>query len=125
MSGETGQKRLYRSRNGSIFGVCKGIAAYLDVPVFWLRVGTIVAAFFSGFWPVILIYIFAAIIMKPEPVMPLQTAEDYEFYNSCVSSRSAALHRLKRTYDGLERRIRRMEDIVTNREYDWERRLGE
>lgn len=63
--------------------------------------------------------------MKPEPVMPLQTDADAEFYNSYVTSRSAALQRLKRTYDNLDRRIQRIEDIVTNREYDWDRRLSE
>ena len=36
-----------------------------------------------------------------------------------------ALARLKRTYDNIERRIRRMENLVTAHEYDWERRLNE
>ena len=30
---------------------------------------------------------------------------------------------VQRRYEGLEERIRRMEDVVTSREYDWERRL--
>lgn len=125
MSEGTERKGLYRSRDGAIFGVCKGVANYMDVSVFWMRALLVFIFFISGIWPVVLLYILAALLMKPEPVLPLKTEEDYEFYNSYVSSRSAALHRLKRTYDNLERRIRRMEDIVTNREYDWERRLGE
>jgi len=36
-----------------------------------------------------------------------------------------ALHRLKRTFDNLDRRIQRIESIVTARDYDWERRLRE
>lgn len=36
-----------------------------------------------------------------------------------------ALNRLKRSFDNLDRRIRRMEHIVTTREYDWERKLNE
>jgi phage shock protein C len=36
-----------------------------------------------------------------------------------------ALHRLKKTYDNLDRRIRRMEDIVTAKDYDWDYRLRE
>lgn len=118
-------KGLYRSRDGAVFGVCKGIAEYMDVSVFWLRVGVVVAFFMTGLWPTVALYILAALLMKPEPVLPLRNEEDAEFYNSYVTSRSYALHRLKRTYDNLERRIRRMEDIVTNREYDWERRLSE
>ena len=33
-----------------------------------------------------------------------------------------ALGRLKRTYDTLERRLRRMEDVVTSRDFDWDQR---
>lgn len=125
MSAVQERKGLYRSRDGAVFGVLKGIAEYMDVSVFWLRVAVVVAFFVTGLWPTVVLYIVAALLMKPEPVLPLRNEEDAEFYNSYVTSRTAALHRLKRTYDNLERRIRRMEDIVTNREYDWERRLSE
>jgi len=125
MSAVQERKGLYRSRDGAVFGVLKGIAEYMDVSVFWLRVAVVVAFFITGLWPTVVLYIVAALLMKPEPVLPLRNEEDAEFYNSYVTSRTAALHRLKRTYDNLERRIRRMEDIVTNREYDWERRLSE
>ncbi len=127
MSGMVNKERrgLYRSREGAVFGVCKGIAEYLDVSVFWTRVLVVVAFFISGLWPTAVLYVVGALLMKPEPVLPLRTEADAEFYNSYVTSRSAALHRLKRTYDNLERRIQRIEDIVTNREYDWERRLSE
>jgi len=116
---------LYRSRSGLIFGVCKGIAEYLDFSVFWMRAIVVVATLFTGLWPVPVLYVVAALLMKPEPVLPLETESDREFYNSYVSSRTMALHRLKRTFDSLDRRLRRMESIVTAREYDWERRLNE
>jgi len=115
---------LYRSRSGLIFGVCKGIADYLDVSVFWTRVIVVVATLFTGIWPIPVLYVVAALLMKPEPVLPLETESDREFYNSYISSRTMALHRLKRTFDSLDRRLRRMESIVTAREYDWERRLN-
>ncbi len=63
--------------------------------------------------------------MKPEPVVPFQSVEDEDFYNTYVSSRSMALHRLKKTFENLDRRIRRMEDIVTAPDYDWDSRLHE
>ena len=114
----------YRSRNGIILGVCKGLSDYLDFPVFWLRVLTIF--FLSGSaGSAIVIYFVAAILMKPEPIIPLETDEDTEFYNSYSTSRSMALSRLKRTFDRLDRRIQRMEQIVTKRDYDWDRRLNE
>jgi len=81
--------------------------------------------FFTGIWLILGLYILAALLMKPAPVVPFQSAEDAEFYNSYTSSRSMALHRLKRTFDNLDRRIQRIESIVTARDYDWERRLRE
>ena len=116
---------LYRARDGVIFGVCKGIARHLDFPVFWMRVITAIAFLLTGIWPILIAYIVGALMMKPEPVIPFETEDDQEFYNSYVSSRSMALGRLKRTFDNLDRRIRRMEDIVTARDYDWESRLHE
>lgn len=119
------RRGLYRSRNGWIFGVCQGLADYWDISVFWTRIVAVIIFFFSGFWPIVAVYIIAALMMKPEPVVPFVDEGDREFYNSYVSSRTAALHRLKDTYERLDRRIRRMEDIVTARDYDWERRLNE
>ncbi|UCD58864.1 MAG: envelope stress response membrane protein PspC [Candidatus Hydrogenedentota bacterium] len=116
---------LYRSRSGTIFGVCKGIAEYLDLNVFWMRTTAVILLIFTGIWPIAGLYLLAALLMKPEPALPIETEEAQEFYNSYVSSRSMALHRLKRTFDNLDRRIQRMEGIVTAREFDWEQRLNE
>ena len=116
---------LYRSRDGAILGVCKGLAEYFDFPVFWMRVIALVLLVFSGIWPLVIVYFVAALLMKPEPVLPLETAGEQEFYHSYASSHSMALQRLKRLYDTLDRRIHRIEDIVTAPEFDWERRLSE
>jgi phage shock protein C len=115
----------YRSRSGMILGVCKGLAEYFDFSLFGMRVLAVILLVFSGVWPVIMLYFLAALLMKPEPVLPLKTEGEQEFYDSYASSRRMALHRLKRTYDNLDRRIQRMESIVTSREYDWDRRLNE
>lgn len=114
---------LYRSRTGAILGVCKGIARYFDLPVAGVRFFAGIVLVFSGFWPVLILYFLAALLMKSEPMVPLETEEEQEFYHSYASSRPMALHRLRRTYDNLDRRLQRMEGVVTSREYDWERRL--
>jgi phage shock protein C len=119
------QGGLYRSRSGRILGVCKGLAEYFDFSVCGMRLLAIALLIFSGVWPVVILYFVAALLMKPEPVLPLETEGEQEFYNSYANSRRMALHRLKRTYDNLDRRIQRIESIVTSREYDWERRLNE
>ena len=115
----------YRSRRGLIFGVCRGLAEYFDMSVLGMRCLFVVAGFFTGFWPLILGYCLAAVVMRPAPAVPLQTEADAEFYNSYAASRSMALHRLQRTFENLDRRIQRMESIVTDKTYDWERRLDD
>ena len=114
-------KRLYRSRNGVIGGICRGIADYVGVNVFWVRVATALA--FLAFFPIIIAYVIAVICMPLEPVMVPVTDEDKEFYSSFSSSRTMALARLKRKFEQLERRTRRIESLVTAREYAWEHRL--
>jgi phage shock protein C len=52
-----------------------------------------------------------------------ESDEEKEFYNSYITARKMSMSRLKRKYDSLENRIRRMESIITAREYDWDRRL--
>jgi phage shock protein C len=61
------KRGLYRSRDGMIFGVCKGIANYLDLSVGWLRILTIIAFIVTGFFPTAVVYILAALVMKKEP----------------------------------------------------------
>ena len=70
------------------------------------------------------LYFLAALLMKPEPVIPIDTEDQQEFYNSYVHSRKGAADRLKRRYETLERRLQRLEHTVTSPEYDWEQRLN-
>ncbi|MCF8061243.1 MAG: envelope stress response membrane protein PspC [Deltaproteobacteria bacterium] len=115
---------LYRSRRGVILGVCRGIAEAFDFSVFWTRAVAVFALLISGFWPVTGLYFLAALLMKPEPVIPIETEAHQEFYDSYVHSPQGAVDRLKRRYQRLDRRIRRMEDTVTAREFDWDRRFN-
>ena len=114
---------LYRSRRGVILGVCRGVAEYFDVSVFWTRVVFVAVLLFTGIWPIVGLYLLAAVLIKPEPVVPFRTEVDKEFYNSYTASREMGIHRLKRTFDRLDRRLRRMEDLVTAREFEWDRRF--
>jgi len=115
---------FYRSRRGLMLGVCRGIAEYFDISVFWVRLIAVVLFLFTGFWPTGILYFVAAFIMKPEPVIPIENDDEQEFYESYVRSKQMAMDRIKRRYENLERRIRRMEHTVTSPEFDWEKRLN-
>lgn len=118
------EKGLYRSRDGIFLGVCQGVADTYDLSVFWVRLALVIVFLLSGFWPVIGIYIVAAILMKPRPVRPIENDDEQEFYDSYVHSPRSAAQRLRRKYENLERRIRRMEDKVTGRDFEWERKFN-
>jgi phage shock protein C len=113
---------IYRSRKGIIFGVCRGLAEHFDFSVFWTRAIAVVFLLVSGFWPAIGLYLIASLLMKPAPVVAIENEAEQEFYNSYANSRHLAAGRLKRRYENLERRIQRMEHMVTAREFDWEHR---
>lgn len=115
---------LYRSRDGRILGVCRGLADYFDVSVTMVRAAAIVAFIMTGFWPVVGLYLLGAVIMKPEPIMPFCNENEREFYNSYAESRAGGLSRIKRKFENLDRRIRRMEDVVTSKDFEWEQRMN-
>ncbi len=119
------ERGLYRSRGGVICGVCRGLGEYFGFSVFWLRVIVALLFFFTVGWPMVFFYFLAAFMLKPEPVVPFASAADQEFYNSYAHSRRLAQGRLRRTFERLNRRLQRLESVVTGREYDWEQRLKE
>lgn len=118
------QGGIYRARDGVFLGVCKGTAQYFDFSVFWVRMAFVAVFIFSGFWPAAGVYLVAAFFMRPEPVRPVQSEDEQVFYNSYVHSPGSAARRLKKKFQDLDRRIRRMEDTVTGKEYEWERKFN-
>ena len=117
------RRGLYRSRDGIILGVCRGVADYFDFSAFWIRAILIVVFIFSGFWPIIGIYILAALLMKPAPGVSDRQGSKRNFHCRYDRARRETAERFKRKWGHLEKRIRRMEDRVTSREYDWDNRF--
>lgn len=114
---------LYRSRRGMIFGVAKGLALSSRLPVWLVRVGFIFFAILTQVIPTVIIYIVLAIVMRPEPVIGFESEEDREFYNNYGDTRRPALERMRSILSKLEKRVRRLENAVTDPENDWERRF--
>lgn len=118
------RRKFHRSKNRVIFGLCQGFSDYFDLSVVWIRFGLVITFVLTGFFPVVVLYAIAALIVKPKsesPPVPEYHEED--FYETEVSSRTLSLRRLKSKFDAIESRIRRMENHVTNKSYDWERRF--
>lgn len=60
---ETSNKFRLNRRNSKISGVCAGLADYTDVNVGVIRIGTVVAAFFTGFVPMAIGYVVLACVL--------------------------------------------------------------
>jgi phage shock protein C len=114
---------LYRSRNGVILGVCRGLADYFDFSAFWIRAIAVILFIFTGFWPVVGIYLLAALLMKSESAKNTATGSSHKAGSRYRCTRNNTAERLKRKWKYLEKRIRRMEDKVTSREFDWNSRF--
>lgn len=57
--------KLYRERNGLVFGVFQGLANWTGIPVWALRIAGIILLFGVGFWKIGALYVLAAILMPP------------------------------------------------------------
>lgn len=104
-------------------GVCRGLGEHFDFSVFWIRFCLVIILFLSGVWPAIGIYFLASFIMKPKPVKPLESQGEKDFYESYIHTRKATIRMLAKRFGSLEKRIHRMENIVTAREFDWDEKL--
>lgn len=117
------RRGLYRSRQGIILGVCRGVADYFDFSVFWIRSIAVILFICSGFWPIVGVYILAALLMKSDPARSSATASSRRSGGRCGRGGNDTAERLRRKWKHLEKRIRRMEDKVTSREFDWNSRF--
>lgn len=113
----------YRSRHGFLLGVCRGLADYSGISVFWVRLATIALFLVTGFWPTLLVYVIGALVMKKAPVITFTCESDREFYESYAMNKRRALHRMQRLHQSLTRRLERIEAVVTGKDFDWDQRI--
>ena len=113
----------FRAQDGLFLGVAKGLAEYFGWPTGLVRLIFVLAAVLLFFWPTLVLYLGAAIIMSPAPSGRLDSPEERDVWLQAQLDPQAALDRLGRRAESLEKRLRRMEDFVTSRDYAWLRRL--
>jgi phage shock protein C len=114
---------LYRSRSGIIMGVCRGVGDFLNLSVFWIRAILVILFLLSGFWPIVVLYFVAALLMKSEPIVRYHRHDEEESWGAYSRTKRPSSDHIKRYQQTLERRLRNLENTVTSKEYDWEQRL--
>ncbi len=118
-----GHKRgLYRTRDGVFLGVCGGLADYFNIRVGWLRFFVVITALLTKVAPMVALYLLAALLMRREEGP--RGRENARRRSPC---RGRSFHgmadRLRRRFERMESRLRRMEDTVTSREFEWDRKM--
>ena len=121
--------RLYRDpRRGALGGVCSGLADYLGVEVWVVRLVAVTALIFASFLTIML-YLAAWAMLDKKPA----SAPESGFGRSPLKQHGwqqglmpgQALSRVTNQLADLEQRLQAMERCVTSREYqrrhDWKR----
>ena len=110
--------KLYRSRtNRVLFGVCGALADYFDFNPTAMRVLAALLIFLTFPFGLI-VYIVLGFVMKPAPDRSFANVEEEDFYYAVKDSPSLAIQRIRRRFEQLDKRLQRMEDIVTSRHSD-------
>lgn len=105
----TGRRKLQRSRDGEILGVCKGIAQWRDFPVGAVRLIFVLLVLFAGMS--IWVYFILALILPVEPEYRKERKDQSHRENTDAE------------FDNLKERVRKMEDEELDKEQDWENRF--
>lgn len=114
----------FRAKDGIIFGVARGLAEHYGWSVGLVRLIFIISTICLFFWPTIILYFVAALIMSPRPEEQLGTPEERDIWLQAQLDPEAAMGSLRRRAERMEKRMRRMEDYVTSKEFSWNRRLN-
>jgi phage shock protein C len=115
------KRRLYRdTKRGWVGGVCAGIAGYLAVPVFWVRLLTVLPMFSPLFPVVVIAYVVSVLRIPIMPVELSENSEQAEFVRTMNAAPSATFGEVRHQMRELEHRLRRMEAYVTSPEFDFE-----
>ena len=126
--GFTVQLRVYgpfRARDGIFFGVAKGLAEHFDWSPGLVRLVLVLAAIFLFFWPTLVFYLAAALLMSPAPHGRLNRPGERDVWLQAQLDPAAALGGLERRARAVEKRLRRLEDCVTSRDFSWSRRFDQ
>ncbi len=114
----SGRKKLERSRDGEILGVCRGIAEWRDFPVGAVRLIFVFLVLFAGMS--IWVYFILALILPIEP----EYRGDRHQEDRNRRDKKASYDDVKADFDNLKERVNKMEDDELDKEKDWENRFS-
>ena len=116
--------RLYRNkRDGILFGVCAGIADFMNVSRLGVRLIFIISLFF--FFPfTVMAYLVLAVFMKRMPDEPaVRDPNEAQFWQSVTLEPGDTLRALRHRFRRLDGRLAHLEREITSKDYDLRRQF--
>ncbi len=101
-------------RNAKFKGVCAGIADYTGIDVTWVRIATVVLAFFTHLLA-IAAYFVIAWVAQDRPSDLYQTPDDERFWQGVRSNTKRSTTEVRSKFRDIDRRLADMEAFYTSR----------
>ncbi|ABI72417.1 envelope stress response membrane protein PspC [Shewanella frigidimarina] len=123
-------RTLYRNpKNGKVAGVCSGIADYFNFETWLVRVIAVSIFLLGGTGIVFVVYIALWMILdiKPQNLDNKEHHKDIEIKKKIWQAgepAKQALFDVNRQFNGLELRLRRLEEHVTSDNFDLKRQIN-
>jgi len=115
--------RLYRNREeGKLGGICAGIADYINVDAWIVRIGALLGLIFFP-PPFLFGYFLLWWILKPRPSHLFDSKEEEVFWRSVATKPDQTLAGIKSKFRELDRQISTLEGYVASREFDLDRQF--
>lgn len=114
-------KRWTRSPRGLILGVATGLAEWRGFPVSTTRLIIALLCWFSGIFPVAIIYFLLALFLPEQKESDIVT--NYGASTSSESKSEKSTEDLKNEYEELKKKVEEMESEMFDREKDWDERF--
>lgn len=116
--------RLYKDpRHGKLLGVCAGIAVYFDVRPGVIRFLAILGAVFTGFWPIVIVYIIMAVVLETKPAEMYERPEEDAFWREVRTKPDYTAADMRRRFRDIEKRTQDMEAYMTSKRFRLDREL--
>lgn len=113
--------RVYRdTERGWIAGVCAGIADYIGTEPALVRLAAVLCLVFF-FVPVLVAYAVFAIVLKRKPPALFASPTEETFWRRARTEPGEVLHGLGSRFRAIDKRLGRMETLVTSDEFDLRR----
>ncbi|QDE30727.1 MULTISPECIES: envelope stress response membrane protein PspC [Shewanella] len=128
--GSANGRTLYRNpKSGKVAGVCSGIADYFNFETWLVRVIAVSILLLGGTGVVLVIYIALWMILDIKPLNLAQKEQhkDIEIKKKVWQAgepAKQALFDVNRQFNGLEIRLRRLEEHVTSDNFDLKRQIN-